>query len=1119
MLRPPFNVGASTSFSLKIIIPGSKEELHYYPASYEYVLSVSSSNDADTKAAYASWSQHVDLLAPGLSVFSTSNGGGYGRSGGTSFASPQVAGAAALLRAHFPELTALQVMERLRVASDDVSGIAGNEAYHEKIGKGRLNMEKALGTKAFPAVRMQQFDHFNGIGPFAFPGDTLEIRMDFINHLSEVTNLKIGLSSNSPYVTILESGCSFASISTLEQVRNQHQPFRIYLHPDLPDDEIITFRIGFSGTGYNDYQHFKIPASGSYLDFKADDLSLTISANGNLGYNSDYLHQGTGFRYKNELLAHNLGLLIAHSPTAVANNMPETLSPIVRNKDFTGQSRLKLYPNSTAAHDARTAFITQLSGVMPLNLLVEQKVLAWEDQHPGAGFVLEYRIINTADQAYEQLQTGLFADFDLQDFEKNKVRWDAANLLGYAFDHEESQFAGLALLSDFSPAFHALDLASNNGNQAEVEDSISRAAKYEYLSQGISKETAGTFGPGNDVAQLLGGTIPLLEPNQGKKIAFALLRASSLAELQEAATLARTRYEEYLQKPPLHAWLLACPGNPLTIQPTGGELFRFYSDPYGEQLIAEGSSLLLENPQQDLTLYLANADKAYLGDIERIEVVVKEPLAGFIMSSDTLAVLPGETAVLELTDQSEYPASWKWDFSNGYTSIRQSPKAYFNSTGTYTIRLEMTNLAGCTASNSRQLVVVYKEEAPQLENQLLCGPGSTTLQTADGSRFTLYADAEKQEKLFEGILFETGHLKKDTTFYASRGNGAHESDLQGVRIRVFSPGISISYAIDSTAESRYGLTMEADLQEPALVSRLEWYINGKMESNETSLSWPYAATDTLIEAHLLVFYTNGCQLSTLRKIRLQQSSNPILEPVYACKGDAAVLRPKEEGLYYFYADEEKVDLLKKGREYKLEALTASQTLFVSNISQGQESTLHSAHLLLPDSLAYFDPASDTLWLTSGSGQQFQSWHPEASEWHWDFGDGFISSLPNPVHTYSSPGTYTISLTTRSEKGCSETFNRTLVVAVQPTGLPHGGHLAGLKSYPNPVGDDLFLHLPAPYAEARVQIYSLNGKIIRVVPVASGQSSLRIPLSDLTAGVYVLQLQSRTDVYTHRFIKK
>ncbi len=49
---------------------------------------------------------------------------------------------------------------------------------------------------------------------------------------------------------------------------------------------------------------------------------------------------------------------------------------------------------------------------------------------------------------------------------------------------------------------------------------------------------------------------------------------------------------------------------------------------------------------------------------------------------------------------------------------------------------------------------------------------------------------------------------------------------------------------------------------------------------------------------------------------------------------------------------------------------------------------------------------------------------------WDFGDNSTSNLPNPTHTYTVAGTYTVTLTVTNNCG-SETSTQTLVVAVVP----------------------------------------------------------------------------------------
>ena len=58
----------------------------------------------------------------------------------------------------------------------------------------------------------------------------------------------------------------------------------------------------------------------------------------------------------------------------------------------------------------------------------------------------------------------------------------------------------------------------------------------------------------------------------------------------------------------------------------------------------------------------------------------------------------------------------------------------------------------------------------------------------------------------------------------------------------------------------------------------------------------------------------------------------------------------------------------------------------------------------------------------------------ADDWSWNFGDGVTSTEKNPVHTYSAPGAYTVSLTVRNNSsGCDFTNKRTIqVIDVTPS---------------------------------------------------------------------------------------
>jgi type VII secretion-associated serine protease mycosin len=111
-----------------------------YPGGYPQVLTVGA---IDRDGRVAKFSQHgpqVDIVAPGTGMYTAGLGDTYREGFGTSNAAAVVSGAAALIRARYPELTAAQVVERLTSTARD-RGDPGRDDYY---GHGELDLIGAL---------------------------------------------------------------------------------------------------------------------------------------------------------------------------------------------------------------------------------------------------------------------------------------------------------------------------------------------------------------------------------------------------------------------------------------------------------------------------------------------------------------------------------------------------------------------------------------------------------------------------------------------------------------------------------------------------------------------------------------------------------------------------------------------------------------------------------------------------------------------------------------------------------------------------------------------------------------------------------------------------------------
>jgi len=107
----------------------NSDEFPHYPASFrlDTMISVAATTRLDELAGFSNYGIYtVDVAAPGESILSTLPGSTYGVYSGTSMATPHVAGMAALLAAHNPSWTPVQLRQRIVGTTRAVAALDGN---------------------------------------------------------------------------------------------------------------------------------------------------------------------------------------------------------------------------------------------------------------------------------------------------------------------------------------------------------------------------------------------------------------------------------------------------------------------------------------------------------------------------------------------------------------------------------------------------------------------------------------------------------------------------------------------------------------------------------------------------------------------------------------------------------------------------------------------------------------------------------------------------------------------------------------------------------------------------------------------------------------------------------
>ncbi len=464
----------------------------------------------------------------------------------------------------------------------------------------------------------------------------------------------------------------------------------------------------------------------------------------------------------------------------------------------------------------------------------------------------------------------------------------------------------------------------------------------------------------------------------------------------------------------------------------------------------DGSSSSLQSPTHmypTVGTYTVTLTATGIGGANTLEqvglVIVDEPLpVAEFSATNTVGFPPLQVDFADLSTLNI--TSWSWSFGDGNASSAQSPMYVYDTVGTFEVALTVTSNGGIDTETKLALVTV--NEPPPVASftpSITQGDMPLSVDFADTSSLNItswswnFGDGNTSTLQSPQHIYTVVGTYTVTLDVVSPGGLDTLALVDGIIVEEPPPAPAFSADVSVGPPSLLVTFTDAT---SGMVSMWSWDFG---DGASSSLQSPTHIYDTVGKYTVSLTVTGIGGFETLTIVEMIDVTEPA--PVAGFSTDVTL---GDAPLNVTFTDSSTLNITTWAwdfgdlgtsslqspiHEYQPGTYTVSLT---ATSAGGMDTATMIDLITVSEPLPSAAFSNDTNWGPAPLDVNFTDDSTlNITAWAWDFGDTGTSSLQNPMHSYATPGTYTVSLTVTSDGGAASLQVTDAIMVVDPAPIP------------------------------------------------------------------------------------